>query len=228
MTQTQFPIQPQAASANAHGQGGPAETPIGPPPKQRRRPMLWAIGIALVALGGLGAGWVTLTVSDTQSVLALSADVDRGSVVEAHHLVAVQISTDPALTPVPADQRDAVIGQRAARDLTAGTVLSAGSIAEEVIPGDGQTLVGVALTPAQMPAGQVRVGDQVTIVHTPRPQDDAPDDAPSTVQAEVVDVVVVEETGETVVNVTVPTNEATRLAAVVATGRVALVVDGAN
>lgn len=199
---------------------------MAPPPKLRRRPLLWALGIALIALGALGAGYVATAVSNTQSVLALRADVDRGQLIGAEDLIVAQVSVDPALDPVGADAQNSVIGQRATRDLNAGSLLTGDSYADQVIPASGESLVGVALTPAQLPAGGVRPGETVRIINTPREQDELPKTAPTTITATVVALRENGDLGTLVVDVTVPTDVATDLASLVATGRVALVVDG--
>lgn len=203
------------------------EAQMAPPPKLRRRPMLWALGIALIALGGLLAAWITTTVSDSESVLALRADVDRGTTIEAEDLVAVQISGDPSLQVVPASQQEDIVGQRASRDLTVGSLLPASAVTDEVIPGDGESLVGVALTRAQLPASPLRAGDVVRVINTPRAQEDLDMDAQAfSIDATVVGMRNLSDTGQVVVDVTVPTSDASQLATLVATGRVTLVVDG--
>lgn len=199
-----------------------------PPPKLRRRPLLWALGVALITLGGLGAGYVATAVSNTQSVLALRADVDRGELIEAADLIVSQVSVDPALDPVAASTQDEVVGQRATRDLNAGSLLTAQSYANEVIPAAGESLVGVALTSAQLPSSGVRSGETVRIINTPREQDDLSKSAPTAITATVVSVRENGELGTLIVDVTVPTAASIDLASIIATGRVALVVDGAN
>lgn len=202
------------------------QAPITPPPKLRRRPALVALGVALVALGGLAAAFLVTSVTDTESVLALRVDVDRGTVIEAGDLVVAQVGADPALNPVAADERDEIVGQRAARDLSAGSLLADGSVTEEVIPAEGESLVGVALTPAQLPGTDLRSGDVVRIVNTPRAQEEVDDQQPLSIGATVVATRNVADLGQIVVDVTVPTGDAAQLAALVGTGRIVLVVDG--
>lgn len=201
---------------------------MAPPPKLRRRPLLWALGIALIALGALGAAYVATAVSNTESVLALRADVDRGQLIDVEDLIVAQVSADPALDPVAADAQDIVIGQRATRDLNAGSLLTTDSYSDQVIPAAGDSLVGVALTSAQLPAGGVRPGETVRIINTPAAQDELPKTAPTTITATVVSLRENGDLGTLVVDVTVPTDVATDLASLVATGRIALVVDGVD
>jgi hypothetical protein len=193
------------------------------PPKLRRRNGLIALGIALVALGGAGAAWLTTTVGQTSTVVAVRADVERGEVIEADDLTVARINSDPALQTVPENQLDSVVGQRAAVDLAAGSLLTPASTTTEVIPAPGQSLVGVTLTPAQLPAEPLLAGDPVRVIATPREQD--PVTEPTSYGATVVGVQNLPDTGQVVIDVTVPASEAGELAAQVATGRVALVLD---
>ena len=86
-------------------------------------------------------------------------------------------------------------------------------------------MIVVALTPAQLPAEPLLAGDQVRIVDTPAAQGEPPRTSPASIAGEVVSTVGPDNTGRTVVNVTVPAGQAAGLAARVATGRVALVLD---
>jgi hypothetical protein len=76
-----------------------------------------------------------------------------------------------------------------------------------------------------MPSEPLYSGDSVRIVTTPGDQGEITNEDPVTVEAVVVGVSRVEETGETVVDVSVPEADAADLAARAATGRVALVLD---
>ena len=199
-----------------------------PPEKLRRRPMLWVLGIALMCLGGILAAFVTTAIGHTTKVVALRSDVDRGSVIQQSDLMTMEVSGDPSLKTVPANEERSLIGKYAVRDLTAGSLVPPDAVDSQVIPGKGEALVGVALTPAQMPASPLRSGSEVVILSTPKAQDDLPDTAPTTVKATVVGLSRNSDSGQVVVDVTVPTDQATQLAQMVATGRVALVVDGAQ
>lgn len=227
---------PDGTQVNGHPAPGAADKPdpaarearggaISPPPKLRRRPTLIALGIALVALGGAAAAWLTTAVGHTQGVLAVRATIDRGSVIGPADLVTARINTDPALHPVPAGRRDQVVGKRAAVDLAAGTLITPDSVTTAAVPAPGQSLVGISLTPAQLPAQTLRPGATVRIVATPRAQDDPPPGAPAVTTALVVQAHPPVDDGQVVVDVTVPSGDAPGLAARAATGRVALVLD---
>jgi len=214
------PVDPGAARFGDGSTAAPAAAP-----KLRRRTGLIALGVALVALGSVGAAYLTTVVGDTSAVVAVGQDVERGSVIEARDLTVARISGDPALQTVPQSQLDSLIGQRAAVDLSAGSLLTPSSTTTEVIPAQGQSLVGVTLTPAQLPGQPLLAGDEVRVVATPREQEDVPATAPTFYSAVVVSVRNLDDLGQVVVDVTVPSANAGALAAQVATGRVALVLD---
>lgn len=205
--------------------GDGASTAVAAPPKLRRRTGLVALGIALVCLGGAGAAYLATSVGDTSPVLTLRQDVARGEVIEASDLTVARINGDPALRTVSESEQGTIVGQRAAVDLSAGSILTPQSTTTELSPAAGQSLVGVTLTPAQLPSHALTAGDQVRIVATPREQDDPPGIAPPIYQAIVVETHALPDTGQVVVDVTVPAATAGQLAAQVATGRIALVLD---
>ncbi|KRF20161.1 hypothetical protein ASG90_19130 [Nocardioides sp. Soil797] len=186
---------------------------------------MFALMAALVAAGALGTAFAFTSVNDTQEVLVVSSDIKRGEIIEAGDLAVVRVSVDPALTPVPGSQKAELEGSRAAVDLWAGTLLSEQAVTDNLVPGEGESLVGISLTPGQMPSEPLYSGDAVRIVTTPGDQGEVTNEDPVTVEAVVVGVSRVQETGETVVDVSVPQADAADLAARAATGRVALVLD---
>jgi hypothetical protein len=196
------------------------------PPKTRRRPILIALCILFVTVGALLAGWLTTVVGHTQPVVAVRVTVARGETITQNDLVVVSISPDPSLKTVPGADLPSLVGQRAAFDLPAGGLVTNNSVTNASIPAAGQSLVGVSLTPAQLPAQPLRSGDKVRVVTTPRQQDDPPSSVPPAVSATVVSTRSVGDNGQVVVDVTVPAVDAATLAATAATGRVALILDG--
>lgn len=214
--------------------GGPPPPPASQTPaatkatarvKERRRPLLFAFMAALVAAGALLAAYAYTSVNDTQEVLVVANDVARGEVIEADDLKVVRISVDPAVTPVSAGERSSIEGSRAAVDLWSGALLTQHAVTDNLVPAEGDSLVGISLTPAQMPSEPLYAGDTVRIVSTPGDQGDVTEETPVTIEATVVGVSRIEETGETVVDVSVPHEKSADLAARAATGKVALVLD---
>ncbi len=206
-------------------EGGPAATALVPPPKLRRRPALIASAIGAICIGALLAGWAWTATTNTQEVLVARHNIERGAVIAADDLARVQLSADPALKPVAASRLDQIVGQRAAMDIAQGGMLTPGSFTSEVVPGQGHSVVGVALTPAQAPGLDLQYGDAVRVVVTPAKGTDLPAGTPLVNDATVVGVHTSDTTGETVVDLLVPSPDAAVLATRIATGNVALVLD---
>jgi hypothetical protein len=203
----------------------PAAPPLVPPPKLRRRPALVAVAVVAVCLGALLGGWAWTSTTNTHEVLAARHTIPRGTVIAAEDLQRVRINADPALAPLPGSSYDDIVGQRAALDIAAGSLLTEGSTASDALPPDGMSVVGLALSPAQAPGVPLQGGDRVRIVVTPGEAGEAPAGSPSFSEAEVVGSHLDEATGQLIVDLLVPHADATVLAARVATGNVALVLD---
>lgn len=206
-------------------QEGPAATALVPPPKLRRRPALAAAAIGAICIGALLAGWAWTATTNTQEVLVARQSIERGSVIEARDLARVRLSADPALTPVAGSEFDQVVGQRAAMDIASGGMVTPDSLVAEVVPAEGQSVVGIALTPAQAPGLALQYGDKVRVVVTPAQGDDLPAGTPLSNDATVVGVHISDETGQTVVDLLVPKADAAVLATRIATGNIALILD---
>jgi hypothetical protein len=199
---------------------------ITPPPRLRRRPALVAASVAAICLGALLAVWAYAGASTSQDVLAVRTTVHRGELITRDDLMTAQIGVDPALKPLPASAADSVVGQRAAMDLAAGGLVTQEDVTSAVVPAKGMSLVGVSLPPGLMPTAQLQSGDQVRIVATPGAQGDvATGTSPISIGATVVGVGGTGDTGQIVVDVSVPYDQAAELAAQAATGKVALVLD---
>jgi hypothetical protein len=216
-----------AASGHPHRGRDPAAGPgLVAPPRLRRRPVYLAGGLLAVALGALLAAWLFTTAGNTRPVVAVRDSVYRGEVITAADLMTVNLAPDPALRTVAASGITAVVGQRATVDLPAGALLVAGSYARSPVPVNGQSLVGIWLTQGQLPGTTLHAGDRVRVVATPRQQENPPARAPDAVPATVTATTSAAD-GHLLVTVSVPAAIAPQLGAMVATGRIALVVDSA-
>jgi flagella basal body P-ring formation protein FlgA len=212
----------RAGSASLSAQ---VETPIAPPPKLRRRPLLVVASIAAVCFGALLGVWAYTSVTTTQEVVAVRSTVQRGELIGRDDLVTVRIGVDPALSPIPSGQLNEVVGQRAAMDLPAGGLVTRDSIEPVIVPGHDMSVVGVALPASLLPGEPLRAGDQVRVVATPGQQGEVTDGKQRAITATVVGVYPDADSGQTVVSVQVPFDQAAELAARSATGKVALVLD---
>ena len=213
-------------SSRAQGEARSVEQ-IAPPPKLQRRPVLVVASVAAVCLGALVSVWAFQSQSDTHEVLAVRTTVERGQVITKDDLMSVRISVDPALHPVATSESETVVGKRAALDMVAGGVVTAEQVTDTPVPAGGQSVVGLNLTSAMLPAQQVRVGDKVRIVTTSgqTPGVETEVVTPTTVEAEVVGIASDETSGNTILNVQVPHDDAPAVADRAAAGRVAVVLD---
>lgn len=198
---------------------------VAQPPKLRRRPVLVAASIAAVCLGGLLGAFAWTATSDTRSVVAVRSAVERGAVIGREDLMAVQVGLDPALTPIPAAQVETLVGQRAAVDMAAGTLVTREQVTTAVLPPAGSSIVGVPVPAGLLPGEPLVAGDRIRVVATPGAQGEFTNEPPVTIPAVVVGVRAQVDTGVSVVSVEVPQDRAAELAARAATGNVAVVLD---
>ncbi|MGW0545601.1 SAF domain-containing protein, partial [Streptomyces griseoincarnatus] len=96
--------------------------------------------------------------------------------------------------------------------------------------GPGDQVVGVSVKPSQLPATKLTPGQRVLVVSTPDPDAAAVDKpvpaAPKTLAATVIAVgAPAVGTGNSVIDVAVPAKDGPGLAALVAMGNVALIMD---
>ena len=215
-----------------------AGTPAGPeggllpsPPKARRRWGLFAAMAALVCLGALGNVWLHQATTNAKQVVAARTMIERGSIITRDPLVTVQVGSDPALRSVPASALADLVGKRAAVDVAAGSLLTTDSTTDKQMPGTGHSLVGVGVMPAMMPGTKLMAGDRVRIVATPSQVGvpAATPGAPTSVAAVVVSTFTGTDTtgqgAQTIITVDVPSGDAAQLAAMAASGKVAVVLD---
>lgn len=210
------------APEGLNGSGQAASPPV--PKKLRRRPLMVLVSTALVLVGAaLGAGVWMLSTSSVE-VVAARAAIERGAVITSADLVITRAAVDASVQTVPADQLDSLVGKRAASDVAVGTLLTPAQVTDALPPGTGESVVGVALSTGQLPAEPLRPGDHVRLVQTPLPQGEVASTR-VTIDAEVQSITQPTDSQATVVDLLVPSARAADVAALAATGRVALVLD---
>lgn len=204
----------------------PVRRPAVEPVRTRRRPLLVGLGLALTALGGLGAVWLASSGTGTISVVGVAREVRAGEVIQRQDLVSVQIGTGSALRAVPVQRAGDVVGRRSLVRLLPGSLVNPDAVVDKLVPAQGQALVGLSLSPGQRPAVSMDAGDRVEIVRTPGSQESASATATRTapVLAVVVSTVDDPDTGKTVVNVTVPEAAAATVATWGSAGRATVAV----
>ena len=227
-TTTPAPDSARIERPGRAGGGAPGPDQIAPPPKMRRRPAMVALSVALICVGGLASAWAWQSTSDTQEVLTVRDTVHRGELIEKADLVIVRIGIDPAISAVRAADMSTVVNKRAVLDIAAGGVITTGQVTDAAVPPAGFSVVGLSLTGAMLPTGELLPGDRVRIVPTGGEGGaavPAGDTAPTAYPASVVGVSPDDVTGNTLVNVQVEVASAPVVAARAAAGQVALVLD---
>lgn len=204
--------------------GAAAVVEPGPVPrslKLSRRPFLVVLAAVLVAAGAMAGGLLWASVTQASEVVVVRQHVARGAVIAAQDLGTIRVGGDPALATVPASELASLVGKRAAADLTAGTLLAGSQVSEAVVPGAGESVVGVPISPGLMPVEPLASGDAVRLVRSGELLSDAASPVP--VAARVLRVTPGDT--QTVVDVVVPAEQAQQLAQWAGSGKIVLVLD---
>ncbi|MEU0002196.1 SAF domain-containing protein [Streptomyces microflavus] len=222
-----------ALTGKVPGQAGSVPPPVAAPrmlKQRRRRPGLIALSVALIAAGGLSGAVLYAASGQRAAVVVVSRDVPVGSLIAKEDLGQASVALDPAVKSVKASEAEALVGQRAAVDLRAGNLLSPAQVTDKTLVGPGDQVVGVSVKPSQLPATKLTPGQKVLVVSTPDPDAAAVDKpVPTTPKVLAATVIAVGApavgTGSSVIDVAVPAKDGPGLAARVATGNVALIMD---
>ncbi|MBB1033563.1 flagellar biosynthesis protein FlgA [Dietzia sp. CQ4] len=196
------------------------------PVKVRRRPIVLAAGIVTVVLSLLLGAYLVNGLRETEQALVVRVDLEQGQTIVESDLETKIINADSGLAVLtdPAE----VVGMQTTGPLAAGTLLNPNSVAFQVLPPAGQSIVGVAVAFTKRPAEMLQRGDNVRVVDTPRDQSDPPTQGPIATKGQVVAVRDYPEQGVTVIDLLIPSGEANWVAARSATNRVAVIKDAAD
>ena len=144
---------------------GDRRAATGPPkPRNRSWGLVTLAALLVVGLGLSVAAW-GLQVGDKTSVLAIGHPVAKGQVVERGDLVSRSVAG--VSEAIPVEDVDTVVGKTAAVDLVAGQILTPAMVAAAPVPGEGQSVVGLALDPTRVPSAGLEPGDQVDVIAVP-------------------------------------------------------------
>jgi hypothetical protein len=133
--------------------------------RQRR----WTLALlALLLTVGSGLAFVVLWLNagDRRPVLAAATSIAAGQQIQREHLAVVRVSTDPGLTPIPASQRDEIVGQVATVDILPGTLLVDDAVGRDSGLAPNAAVIAVALPPERLPAPDLETGDTVLVLRT--------------------------------------------------------------
>ncbi len=204
----------------------PRPAAVGQPTKSRRRIWMIALGITIVLIGALATWYVTTTTSQTTSVLTIKTDVKRGELITQDDLTTIAIAGGQSTNAFTASQAQTVVGQVAAVDLPAGSLVTSTNVLDTLPVPEGHSIVGIALTSSQLPSYPLSAGDAVRLVDTPVAQGEPPTEDPTTFDATVFTSTYDDTNQVWIVDVVVPTRDSAAIAARAATQRVSIILDG--
>jgi len=216
----------RARKSDSGESNSPRPAAVGQPTKSRRRIWMIALGITIVLIGALATWYVTTTTSQTTSVLTIKSDVKRGELITQDDITTIAIAGGQSTDTFAASQAQTVVGQVAAVDLPAGSLVTSTNVLDTLPVPEGHSIVGIALTSSQLPSYRLSAGDAVRLVDTPVAQGEPPTEDPNTFDATVFTSTYDDTNQVWIVDVVVPTRDAAAIAARAATQRVSIILDG--
>lgn len=197
------------------------------------------VGVAMMVAFALGAVLWHLSTTERVAALALSRPVHRGTVIGRADLRVVYLPGDGAVAHLDRTRASVVLGRTARADMPAGTLLTAASVDSGESLGAGEGVVGLSLSPGQVPVDELVPGDLVDVVSAAGPGSPpqaapdvanvVPDPAPSGIVASGAAVYAVGKEGvqgKRVVSIRLPKDDANRVAMAAERGDVRLVLVG--
>ena len=131
--------------------------------RARRSPRLIALGLLLVAGGGIGAAALVGSGDDVVPLVVMAADVRRGDVIGDGDLTVIELPASSGVQGMPAADLPSLVGERALMDLPKRAFPLARHVGAEPLPA-GQTLVGLRLPIGKLPATELPPGTAVRVV----------------------------------------------------------------
>lgn len=196
-----------------------------PSVRQRRRPAVIGLALALIAVCALAGAFVATRGSDPVKVLLTARDIRAGQPLTFEDFTVVDLG--PAISGVvPAENQQELVGQYLRSDLPAGSVVNPAMIQPVLTPGPGASIVGIGAKPGQLPDSGLKAGDRVRVVMGYAQA--APAGAAGSIKpgtgwtGTVVAVSEARDSGTRVVDVTLPEEQAEAIASVAATGALSI------
>lgn len=204
---------------------------LDPPNTRRTRLPELALGLAMMIGFALTAVLWHMNSTEKQPALALSRSVDRGQVIEAADLRIVYLASDDRIAHLGKDEAATVIGRIAVSDLPKGILVTRANVADRVVLGAEEGVVGLALDPGQVPAPVLVPGDLVNVVAGGPGGESSPPGAAAANEvlasgATVFAIETLGTQGRKFVSLKLPEADANRVAAAAQRGPVRLVLVG--
>jgi len=147
----------------------PTVAAAAPTVRARRRPAVILLGVALIALCGLGGAWLATSGAKTSPVVVARAGLTAGQPVTESDLAITQIAGGAGVAVVPGDQARSLVGKIPVNDIPAGALIAPAQLVGALTPGPGKSIVGIPVKHGQLPSIGLRAGDQVLLVVTASP-----------------------------------------------------------
>lgn len=203
--------------------GPKAEGFTAPAALAKKRPLAGLFFVVLILTGGT-ITYTSLQASGNELVMVAKGDIARGSVITADNLTTISVSKDSTAGAVLSKDVSSVVGKNATVDLPQGSLLLQSNISSGLEVKAGTSVVGVALTAAQLPSRTLKAGDKVRIIRTPT-QGAVETSAPSPIQGTVDAVKFDNIKAISVVDVVVAETDAQNVVAWSAAGSAGLILD---
>lgn len=133
-----------------------------PLPTRSRRPGLIAAAVLLIVGFALAGALLVSNAGGTTQVLVAARPVPAGQVITTADLTAAPVSG--SVRAISAADLNTLVGQTAAVGLVQGQLLNRDMLTGAAVPAPGESLVGLALRPGQLPADGLGVGDRVQAI----------------------------------------------------------------
>ncbi len=129
---------------------------------RERKPALAALAVLLILGGALASMSLVLRSGQTVAAIGIARSVARGERISLSAMHQVQVART-GVDYVPWEQRNQVTRYYAAVPLVPRSLLAHAQVSISQGAKSGQVVVGLALKPGQLPAGQLRAGDTVRV-----------------------------------------------------------------
>jgi hypothetical protein len=123
-----------------------------------------ALAVMLLALGAALSAIALVSASRTASYLAVAKPVAVGQVIVAEDLTTTQLSGGAGLQAIPAAQIAQVVGKHAAVSLVPGALLVVGDLNDKSLLPAGFAQVGLSVGAERLPSGDLKAGDEITLI----------------------------------------------------------------
>ncbi|MHA3700755.1 SAF domain-containing protein [Jatrophihabitans sp. YIM 134969] len=153
------------ASRNGRATTEPLVRAGAPLPVRERRPAYIALAVVLiVGLAAVGAYFYTQAGRKTPVVEVVN-HIAAGHPITRSDLTTVDVAG--AVTAIGGDSLESLVGQRAAVELLAHTLLQRAMVTDAPTLNEAQAQVGVQVKPGQIPADGLSAGDAVEVLQLP-------------------------------------------------------------